>query len=30
LTRMFRAGQLVAIRVPTPTEEAVRDLWPST
>jgi transposase len=26
LARLFRAGELVAIRVPTPAEEAVRDL----
>src|SRR5688572_27431619 len=26
LVRLFRSGNLVAIRVPTPTEEAVRDL----
>lgn len=26
LVRLFRAGELTAIRVPTPTEEAVRDL----
>jgi transposase len=26
LARLYRAGELVAIRVPTPTEEAVRDL----
>jgi transposase len=26
LARLYRAGELVAIRIPTPTEEAVRDL----
>jgi transposase len=26
ITRLYRAGELVAIRIPTPSEEAVRDL----
>ena len=29
LARLHRAGELVAVRIPTPLEEAVRDLCPT-